>query len=353
MKYLFIVQGEGRGHMTQALSMCELLIQNGHEVVEVLVGKSKSRVLPRFFLEKMPCNVEQFDSPNFLPSANNKKSLIIESIFFNLYHLKTYVKSINFINERIKKTEPDVVINFYEMLAGITYAFCRPSVPYVCVGHQYLFLHPDFVFPKKNKLSLWSLRFFSRLTCLRAKKLLALSFVEMRDTERIKVVPPLVRKEVLQKKSLPGNYVLGYMVNSGFSEEVKAWHTLNPEVELHFFWDKKEAPEELKIDESLTFHQLDDVSFLDYMSHCKAYASTGGFESICEAMYLKKPVMMVPAHIEQECNAYDAMNAGAGVVGHSFNLSPLMNFVSSYKENNLFIEWVSKADNLILKHLEK
>lgn len=39
MKILFIVQGEGRGHLTQAISMEKLLRSSGHEVVEVLVGK--------------------------------------------------------------------------------------------------------------------------------------------------------------------------------------------------------------------------------------------------------------------------------------------------------------------------
>lgn len=39
MKYLFIVQGEGRGHLTQAISLSQMLRRHGHEVVEVLVGK--------------------------------------------------------------------------------------------------------------------------------------------------------------------------------------------------------------------------------------------------------------------------------------------------------------------------
>lgn len=60
------------------------------------------------------------------------------------------------------------------------------------------------------------------------------------------------------------------------------------------------------------------------MAGCKAYASTAGFESICEAMYLGKPVLMVPAHIEQDCNAYDAMKAGAGIISDSFDLQPLL-----------------------------
>ena len=33
MKFLFIVQGEGRGHLTQAITLEEMLLRNGHEVV--------------------------------------------------------------------------------------------------------------------------------------------------------------------------------------------------------------------------------------------------------------------------------------------------------------------------------
>ncbi len=48
MKFLFIVQGEGRGHLTQAITLEEILRRNGHEVVEVLVGKSYSRTCRDF-----------------------------------------------------------------------------------------------------------------------------------------------------------------------------------------------------------------------------------------------------------------------------------------------------------------
>lgn len=44
MKVLFVVQGEGRGHLTQTIAMEDLLRRNGHEVVEVLVGKATHAV---------------------------------------------------------------------------------------------------------------------------------------------------------------------------------------------------------------------------------------------------------------------------------------------------------------------
>lgn len=60
------------------------------------------------------------------------------------------------------------------------------------------------------------------------------------------------------------------------------------------------------MDDTLTFHRLDDVKFLKMMAGCRAYATTAGFESVCEALYMGKPCMLIPAHVEQECNAVDA-----------------------------------------------
>ena len=73
MKFLFVVQGEGRGHLTQAITVEEMLRRNGHEVVEVLVGESSSRKLPGFFNRSIHAPVKRFLSPNFLPTAANKR----------------------------------------------------------------------------------------------------------------------------------------------------------------------------------------------------------------------------------------------------------------------------------------
>lgn len=355
MKFLFIVQGEGRGHFTQALTLEEMLRRNGHEVVEVLVGKSSSRTLPGFFNRNIQAPVKRFLSPNFLPSAENKRADLKKSLAYNLIRVPEYFRSMCYIQQRIKESEADVVINFYELLTGLTYALFRPAVPYVCVGHQYLFLHREFEFPRKSPAQLAMLRFFTRLTSLRASKRLALSFRKMaEDTENnLAVVPPLLRQEVTAVRPETGHYIHGYMVNSGFADSVEAFHADHPEVSLHFFWDKADAEEVTKKDGTLSFHRLDDVKFLHSMAGCRAYASTAGFESICEAMYLGKPVLMVPAHIEQDCNAYDATRAGAGIVSDSFDLAPLLRFAASYCPNREFIYWARSSERHIIGEIEK
>lgn len=354
MKVLFIVQGEGRGHLTQAITMEELLRRNGHEVVEVLVGKSNSRRLPGFFNRSIQAPVKRFLSPNFLPTPANKRVSLSRSVAYNTAKLPTYIKSINYIHHRIEESGADLVINFYELLTGLTYLFFRPSVPQISIGHQYLFLHRDFEFPDKNGINLWLLRFFTRLTCLGAQRKLALSFREMEDDEEehIHVVPPLLRRDALSCEGAEGDYLHGYMVNSGFGENVRDWHRAHPEVPLHFFWDKQDEEEVCRIDGTLSFHQIDDVKFLRYMAGCKAYATTAGFESVCEAMYLGKPLLMVPAHIEQDCNAYDAARTGAGIVSDSFDLERLLEFSEDYRPDATFRYWVRSCDWRILRHTE-
>lgn len=351
MRILFVIQGEGRGHLTQALSLRQKLVGEGHEVVGVLVGKSPARRLPAFFLDKIGVPVYPFESPNFLPTAKNKQVNLAASIVYNLTRLPKYLLSVRFINRMIRETEADVVVNFYELLTGFTYFLFRPKALMICIAHQYLFLHPDFKFPDENRLELAMLRFFTRLTAIGAAKKLALSFRKMREygPEGLIVVPPLLRHEVLDIKSKQGEYLFGYLLNSGFSEEIIDWHRAHPEQELHFFWDRKTETAEFKVDERLSFHQLDDLLFLYYMSGAKAYATTAGFESVCEAMYLGKPILMVPTHIEQACNAYDAALSGAGIVADCFDLDRLSELSKNHSGNMSFRHWVKQADWLILR----
>ena len=139
MKILFVIQGEGRGHLTQALSLRQKLADEGHEIVGVLVGKSPARRLPGFFSEKIGVPVYPFESPNFLPSAKNKQVNLVRSVAYNLFRLHKYLSSIRYINRMIKETGADVVVNFYELLTGLTYLFCHPKALMVCIAHQDLF----------------------------------------------------------------------------------------------------------------------------------------------------------------------------------------------------------------------
>ena len=79
-KYILAVQGEGRGHMTQAISMYDMLVEQGHTVCAVLIGSSGNRDIPKFFFEKVKAPIIQLQSPNFVTDKKNK-SIKVTKIF--------------------------------------------------------------------------------------------------------------------------------------------------------------------------------------------------------------------------------------------------------------------------------
>lgn len=354
MKYLFIVQGEGRGHLTQAISLAQLLRRHGHEVVEVLVGKNPNRVLPRFFEEQIGCRLRTYDSPSFDYGKSGKKGKLAKTILTNTTpkKLALWKKSMNTIARRIEKCRPDVVINFYELLAGIANMTHRLKVPVVSIAHQFLIDHPDYA--HKGNKGRFALHLNNMICSLGTTKTLALSFYPLKDSsrDRMAVVPPLLRREVFALKPYDNGYILGYVLNPAYAEEVRAWHKRNPERKLHVFWDKKDTPKCVVVDEGFTLHRIDDQKFLSMMEGCAGYATTAGFESVCEAMYLGKPALLVPAHIEQEINAVDAASVGAGVISKEFDLSKLVEFIPRYSaDTGAFRRWVDSAEELFVKHL--
>ena len=191
----------------------------------------------------------------------------------------------------------------------------KPGIEMICVAHQYILLNPNYKTSAEQDVKYYFLRMLSRITSNRAARILALSFRDMPDAphKRIVTVPPLLRPEVFAVEPTQGDYIHGYMLNPGYYDEVARWHFKNPDVPLRFFWDKKDVEDEMRVDEKFTLYRLNDEKFLQSMAGSMAYATTSGFESLCEALYYRKPILMIPVHVEQEFTAYDASLSGAGI----------------------------------------
>ena len=355
-KALFIVQGEGRGHMTQSISMKQLLESAGMNVCEVLIGKSKQRKIPDFYFERIDVPVTPIESPNMATGKKRKAIKAIPSFFSVLFRIPMFIYSLFVIHKKIKKHKPDAIINFYEPLAGLYYLFFRPKIPMICIGHHYMFNHPGYVMPKGSFFAKLGLKLYTGMISIGARKKLALSFYPFEDCKEksIYVIPPLLREEVINQPSGHDDYLLVYLLNAGYMEDIIKWHRNHPEIKLHCFVDKKGIDDFVEYDTTLSFHQIDDKKFLNMMANCKGMVSTAGFESVCEAMYLGKPVLMVPVegHYEQFCNSRDAAKAGAGIYDTSFKISEFLNFIPGYNQDSiLFKQWEKQSHQVTLNHI--
>ncbi|MFC4873076.1 glycosyltransferase family protein [Negadavirga shengliensis] len=362
MRFVFIVQGEGRGHMTQAISLFNILTQKGHEVCCVAVGISKRRKIPDYFFEQIHCPIHPIKSPNFVTDDQQKSILVWQTIIYNLKKIGTYYDSLKKLDQLNTHFKPDVIINFYDMLGGLYNGIYRPEARFVAIGHQYLAFHPNFKFAKgKLQKSLFLLN--TRMTSWGAGKVIALSLTPYTPsaTPKFLVWPPLLRGEIKEVKSTSHNFYLAYIVNPGYFSEILSEAEKNPDLNIVAFWDQKDMPDPYRPLPNLIFHQINDRLFLEKMAACKGLLTTAGFETICEALYLGKQSMMVPVsgHYEQQCNALDASLAGAGILSQNFDLHKLHHYLATNTHKNQdgvkFKAWqhtLDKKINFFLDSLE-
>lgn len=353
MKFLFIIQGEGRGHLTQAMALAELIRAGGHEVTGALVGSGSGHRVQDFFRSSFPAEIIPFASPALVYSRKTKALSLPKTLLAVGRNLPEYTASIGKIRRVIRRKEPDVIINFYDTLAGIHQLLFPKKCPMICVAHQYLMLHRGFEHPPGNRLNRWIVNLNSRITAWGSERKLALSFYEGEPDRkrRIFLVPPLLRQCVMEMDTTSGDFFLAYVTQGSMAGEIVAWQKKNPSIKVHCFSD---GPTTGQVAENLYFHPIDPAKFLSMMKACRGLISTAGFESVCEAMLLGKPVLMVPLrkHYEQTCNALDAQRSGAGIYSRSFEADPFLEFVPRYRPcHGPFRAWVEKAGPLFFSEV--
>ncbi|MCS5490146.1 glycosyltransferase family protein [Algoriphagus limi] len=356
MKFLFIVQGEGRGHMTQAIAFASLLRSQGHELCGVVLGKSKRRAIPEFFSREIKSEIHLIESPNFETDQAEKRILIGKTIWKNLFKIRTFLKSLHQIDSLVNYHKPDVILNFYDLLGGLYNRIYSPKVEFWVIGHQYLALQSNFPFAPSKRFAKELFILNTKLTAWGADRILALSF---KPTEalnpKIQIVPPLLRKELTLLKPSSRGFYLAYLVNPGYFTEIIKFAKSNSSFQIKAFWDKNGAKEVENPLPNLSFHRVNDKKFLEDMAACKGLVCTAGFESVCEAAFLGKPVMVIPVagQYEQACNALDAEKHQIAIEGKNFDFSFFEKHIQRIHPNPAFFRlWCEEWPEILKKITE-
>lgn len=313
LRVLFVIQGEGRGHLTQALAAAEMLRAAGHVVAGALIGTSERRAVPAFFREAIGAPIGTYASPNFV-SGRDGAIRPAATLARALADGPACSASLDRIDEALARTEPDVAVNFYEALVG-AYALVRTlDVPVVAVGHQFMMGCPAYPLAPGQPLQRAALGAYTRLAGARATLRLALSLYAAPDVpeKRVRVIPPLLRRQLFGlRRTVPAERrLLVYLMEPALGARLAAWSDRRPDVRVDCFSDTPPR----RHSDRLTFHALSGDRFLEHMASASGVVCTAGFESVSEAFWLGTPALMlpVPNHYEQRCNALDAARLGVG-----------------------------------------
>jgi len=315
---------------------------------------SAKRPMPAYFESAMKMSVRQLPTLEF--KYKDSRSVSNTATLLGVVgHLPKYFRILRQLDAIVRETQPDIIINFFEPMAAFYAITRRRRPPVVAIGHQFMFQHPGYVRAPHLWKQLLSMKIYTRLLGARSTKL-ALSLYKAPDLPGKKIIvgPPILRKQLFSLTSNPsGNFVLVYLLNHGYAEQIADWSAKNPQTRLHCFYDKPDAPAEFQRSPSLTFHRLDGEKFLAMMAECRHVVCTAGFESVCEAAWLGKPLFLVPVenHVEQQVNAIDAEQSGLGLAEKSFNLDRLAELPGSLPVEK-FRGWVASAPEKLLAAIE-
>ncbi len=355
---LFIIQGEGRGHLTQAMALEAMLARAGHRVCGAIVSRGGGHAIPAYFEEHFGAPVTYVESAHFVLDGQTQSIHWPKTLATNSGRWNQFAGAFSTINAHIQREKPDVIVNFYEPLGGLFALRHKPQIPTIAVAHQFMFLHPCYQFPDGFAIQKRSTMFFTNLTGMGASRRFALSLYDAEPlaSKRLVVMPPLLRDELFEVT--PAQYApffLVYLFHHSLAGAVIDWHKRNPDVQIHCYWNNPDAEEITAYDKTLTFHRLHGRRFLEMMAKCQGVATTSGFECMAEAMYLGKPLLLNPVrkHFEQHCNAVDGTRMGAALESDDFNLNKLARFIPAYRfDATGFRQWVERAEEMFIQQVE-
>jgi len=337
------------GHTTQSLALRAILERNGHTVVTTFLG-TNFNCRKNVLYQNLP--YQNFFSPAFLHRSDRQGINLFRTFLYNLLLSPIYFYTIVRIAWHIRISDAHAVIVFYDMIGQLGSYFSFSGKPVYSISHHFFFDHSSFKWPLNRKAERIMLKLHSALASLGARKKLAISFTEENNIveSRLIVIPPLLRPEILKCSSICKEFVHIYCLQPGFLKDITNLAIKTPKMEfrvfIHEFGKSPVLPSNLHV--SLIKEKL----FLESMCNSCLVICTAGFETLAEAAYLNKPLVVIPSagHFEQYCNSLDALRAGMAVVIQDGTIGEL----PAYSDNpghTEFKKWADGAEEIFLKCL--
>ena len=296
-RILYGVHGTGHGHAMRALTVARHYPQ--HEFLFVSHGHG-AEILGREF------KVEIYPNPETPVSGHKVDSIRAAQSQFRIW--ASQPRLIRNLTRLIETFKPDAALTDYEYL--VPRACRKIGLPCLSFDHQHVVTMAQHQLPPGQTISYWATYGAIRLLFTRADYYLATSFYRppLQPNAPCRLVPPLLRKRILDYRPSEGDYVLayhGYETFPGFFQFLKTI----PRRVIVYGSHKDDR------DGNLEFKKNSENGFLDDLAGSCYVVCGGGHTLISEALYLQKPLIVFPIRsaFEQFLNAHYVSQLGYGL----------------------------------------
>jgi UDP:flavonoid glycosyltransferase YjiC (YdhE family) len=301
MRVVYGVQSTGRGHLARFAALKPLLDEAGHELLIIVSGYDEP---PRFFLESIGSSryerMTSFrmadDGAGGISKRGTAKAFITD--------MPGLLSSLYQGHKVIHAFDPDLIISDFDPITGSP--MVAPSAFKVGIGNWAMARQRGTVHLPGMRIERFNTNLAAKLCTSGVDVLLGCHFFPSDEN----CLPPILRPDIGEVPVSNEGHILVYHSFQGRLASIVEYALRHKDRDI-VVYGYPIRPSQMP--KNMRFETRSD-RFLHDLATCDAYVGTAGFQSVCEAFYLGKKIVVQPieGHYEQKWNASKLDELGIG-----------------------------------------
>ena len=303
MRVVYGVHGYGRGHATRSAAVLAELSKR-HDVLVMAGGDAYDILKPDFEVFAVPsfgfAYTKRGHEPSFFGTFLKSLPLLFD-IAFNGEQFRRVV-------QKIREFEAEIIISDAE--AFTHHAARSLELPHVSFDHFGVMVHFEVSLRPWDRLRrLWDASVYRLIQANPQRALLSSFYTAPLRSAHVRIIPTLLRDEVLRHSPKQGEHILVYL-NNGAQQLTDRLLGELIAADIHMVvYGTNLAGNRAK----LVFQPAGNASFLRDLASCRAVLTTAGNQLVGEALHYGKPLLVMPEGcVEQRMNARGLVRMRAG-----------------------------------------
>jgi uncharacterized protein (TIGR00661 family) len=301
VRIVYGVQSTGKGHLSRLLGLLPLFQRDGHELLVLVTGRWNP---PAYFLDALAGT--RFRRFPGLPMVADGVGGISKRGTVKAFatRLPGLFNSFRKAHRWISAFDPDLIVSDFDPVTGSP--FVAPGVFKVGIGNYFTPARPGIEHPPGLRRDRFNVRVVEKLVSSGLDARVGCHFYPLDD----ECLPPILRPETLTMKPEDADHIVVYHAFPGLIPPVLTYaeqHPGTPIILYGYETRPRGLPDNVRL-------QMDADRFLGDLASCKAFVGTAGFQSVAEAFYFGKKIVVQPieGHYEQKWNAMQLELHGMG-----------------------------------------
>jgi uncharacterized protein (TIGR00661 family) len=325
MRILYGVVGEGMGHATRSRVVIDHLIKQKHKVKIVVSGRAYT------FLKRHFSDVVEIRglTIRYSGGAMDRDLSVLRNVLMSPSML--FQNAAAYVDD-VRHFKPHLVLSDFDSYAWF---FARRfGLPIVSIDNQQIIhkcKHAKEI-TRGVTADYRATRAFVKAKLPGCDHYVITSFftppVRAKFEDRVTIVPPILRDEILHAPVTRGEHVLVYQTSTSDRGLLRQLHRLRGRKFVVYGLGRD------AVEGNCTLHGFSEQRFVRDLASARAVVTNGGLSLMHEAIYLGKPILSIPVRhqFEQEMNARYLERYGYGLAAPHIEADVLEAFLQQERD---------------------